>query len=506
MKKEISLKDTVKQAWKTVFSKGRKAWFSLVVIVFIFSLLGTAGSESTAFVSGVDQALGISESSANVELLQNALMRIPFIRDLDVVNSEAAMSFVAEILKSQTWLIDFLGANEAYFLRNVNAVAWTLLLASFLAVVFKVFVQNTLVVGRNRYVLENCFEEKPEMKRALSVLHLKSLWNLVSSMFMYHLTLLLWWLTIGGGIYKMLEYAMVPWIFAENPEITWKEAKKMSSEMTDGRKWNLFKTYLGIGLFGVLKAVPLFGLLVVEPVTVSSEADIYLQVRNAYLEKNSEACALLVERSFDASLYTDLGRSRPHYVLEDLSVYRLEDAVDKSYSIADYILLFISFAFVGWCWEVFYALIRTHELANRGVLHGPWLPIYGAGGVLCIMLLDRYKDHMGKLFLMIVGLAGIMEYLTSWFLDYFDNASYWSYKGMFANLNGRICFAGLFAFGIGGSFAIYTAGPFLRQCFHKLGKKKEWILAILLISLFLADVIYCMVNGFNTGSGVGGVY
>ena len=38
-------------------------------------------------------------------------------------------------------------------------------------------------------------------------------------------------------------------------------------------------------------------------------------------------------------------------------------------------------SFIGWFWEVSSHLMLYHSFANRGVLHGPWLPIYGVGGV-----------------------------------------------------------------------------------------------------------------------------
>lgn len=49
--------------------------------------------------------------------------------------------------------------------------------------------------------------------------------------------------------------------------------------------------------------------------------------------------------------------------------------------ILNYILLFMTCAFLGWIWEVMLHLIQHGQFVNRGVLHGPWLPIYGFGGL-----------------------------------------------------------------------------------------------------------------------------
>ena len=148
--------------------------------------------------------------------------------------------------------------------------------------------------------------------------------------------------------------------------------------------------------------------------------------------------------------------------------------------------------------------MQHHELVNRGTLYGPWLPIYGCGGVAIIFLLNRFKNNPTRLFLMTVGLCGVLEYAASLILDFIYNASYWDYKEMFLNLNGRICFAGLLLFGIGGMFGIYIAGPKIREMMRSLPRRKQILICAVLVALFAADLICVAIFGFNSGSGVGG--
>ena len=46
-----------------------------------------------------------------------------------------------------------------------------------------------------------------------------------------------------------------------------------------------------------------------------------------------------------------------------------------------YVLLFFALSFLGWIWEVLLFLVTEHAFINRGVYRGPYLPIYGAGGL-----------------------------------------------------------------------------------------------------------------------------
>lgn len=123
----------------------------------------------------------------------------------------------------------------------------------------------------------------------------------------------------------------------------------------------------------------------------------------------------------------------------------------RRYSIPTLILMFFIFSFLGWCWEVGIHLIEDGVFVNRGVLHGPWLPIYGSGSILILTLLYRFRRNPGLMFVATVVLCGVIEYFTSVYLEYMHNGmKWWDYSGYFLNLDGRICGEGLLIFGLGG--------------------------------------------------------
>ena len=75
-------------------------------------------------------------------------------------------------------------------------------------------------------------------------------------------------------------------------------------------------------------------------------------------------------------------------------------SADRSYSLVNLIIMFFIFCFVGWVWEVSLAFISEGMFVNRGTLHGPWLPIYGTGGVIILVLL---KKLLGILLVVVSG-------------------------------------------------------------------------------------------------------
>ena len=174
----------------------------------------------------------------------------------------------------------------------------------------------------------------------------------------------------------------------------------------------------------------------------------------------------------------------------------------RHYSIPSLIIIFFLFAFVGWLWEVLLHLINEGAFVNRGVLHGPWLPIYGVGGTLVLIFLNKLRDKPAVQFISIIIICGIVEYFTSYFLEIAHNGEkWWDYSGYFLNLNGRICAEGLLVFGLAGMAAVYAIAPAIDNVIKKIDSKVVITISIVLSSIFILDNIYSKSNP-NKGDGI----
>ena len=164
----------------------------------------------------------------------------------------------------------------------------------------------------------------------------------------------------------------------------------------------------------------------------------------------------------------------------------------KRYKITDYILFFFVFSFIGWIWEVCLVLVQTGKLVNRGVLFGPWLPIYGSGGVLILLLLRKvFKKPVITFFSMTV-LCTIIEYFTSWYLEVTRGVRWWDYSNYLVNINGRVCLGTIVPFGLLGLFIMYVLNPFF---LGQIGKLSEMWLNILFWSLLAIYICDNVISG-----------
>lgn len=166
-----------------------------------------------------------------------------------------------------------------------------------------------------------------------------------------------------------------------------------------------------------------------------------------------------------------------------------------------YVMLFFVLAFAGWIWEVLLSYFTRHAFINRGVYRGPYLPIYGVGGVLLCLLLRSLRKRPLTLFLLSMAVCSVLEYLTSFYLERHWGIRWWDYSGHFLNISGRICLLGAVTFGLGGMALVCFLLPFYEKLYLKLPGKWRILLCLLFLAVFVADATYSAINP-NVGQGI----
>ena len=169
-------------------------------------------------------------------------------------------------------------------------------------------------------------------------------------------------------------------------------------------------------------------------------------------------------------------------------------------NIKNFMIYFICFCFMGWLYEVIVFLVEDHILVNRGSLYGPWLPVYGFGGMIIYYLFYHLKNKAVKIknvnvrplliFIYVTMTAVFVELLATYICEILksDWRTLWFYGDEFMNFQGRIAlFPGL-KFGLIGLLGIYVIVPLIDK-FKSINKQSVTIITYLIIILFLMDFI-----------------
>ena len=181
-------------------------------------------------------------------------------------------------------------------------------------------------------------------------------------------------------------------------------------------------------------------------------------------------------------------RLNPRYVMKE-SHRKIHFNWLRSYSVWTLVIFFILFSVIGWTWEVALHYMQVGEFANRGTLFGPWLPIYGTGGVVVLMLCARFRRNPALEFVVAVVLCGTIEYFSGWYLETKFHVRWWSYDGYFLNLHGRICAEGLLVFGVACCLIVYLIAPVFDFLLSRIKPKILIVVSICLAVLFGVDAV-----------------
>ena len=150
-------------------------------------------------------------------------------------------------------------------------------MGSIVGYLFSIFIGNVIVVGKSRYFIKN-HDVNPELSGFKG-----NYLNVVKIMFLMNLKILLWlFLFIVPGFIKAYEYSMIPYLLAENPNLSADEAFSLSKQMTTGQKMDLFVldlSFLGWIILGLICCG--IGILFVLPYPEATNAEVYLILKES---------------------------------------------------------------------------------------------------------------------------------------------------------------------------------------------------------------------------------
>lgn len=176
-------------------------------------------------------------------------------------------------------------------------------------------------------------------------------------------------------------------------------------------------------------------------------------------------------------------------------------------AITNLMVYFTFYSVIGWIYEVFLeVVVYRWGFTNRGVLFGPYTPVYGFGALAFILLvypIIRGRDFKKRLllipvvFLLCMLIATAVELGTSYVLEYTIGSWPWqTYADYAINFEARIALSPSIRFGLGGVLFLYVLQPLFEKLCEKLGSNGVKALAIIFLVMFIADCIFTF-GGFR---------
>ena len=269
---------------KAKFSFKRNYWKS-VLISLILALLVGGGSSGSSISSAVSNNLIGSSDSSVTDDYSNDDSSLYDGNDFYDDTYDGNVEDDIDDLKS-------MADNTAGMMAiGIFLIVFIIVFVALMAVVIllDVFIFNPLEVGCKKYYLRNLNE--PAQVGNIGYAFDNNYKNITKTMFFRDLFTVLWTLLfIIPGIVKSYEYQMIPYLLADNPQMTKEQAFEESKRMMQGQKWKAFVLDLSFIGWNILSALTLgiLGIFYVQPYMDATHAALYEALRYGMPYNNAQ--------------------------------------------------------------------------------------------------------------------------------------------------------------------------------------------------------------------------
>lgn len=163
-------------------------------------------------------------------------------------------------------------------------------------------------------------------------------------------------------------------------------------------------------------------------------------------------------------------------------------------------LVFLLTSVAGWIYEVVLeVVVYRWGYSDRGVLIGPYCPVYGIGALillLCLRKLVKKRIAIGPVsvtpvlvFACIVLITTLVELAASYIMEWATGTWMWDYTQFHPNFQGRVALDPSLRFGVGGMAFLYFLYPLYQRTIANVSSRNLTVITAGLAYVFFMDCL-----------------
>lgn len=127
-----------------------------------------------------------------------------------------------------------------------------------------------------------------------------------------------------------------------------------------------------------------------------------------------------------------------------------------AYNTPQLFFLFFIFCNIGWVIESTIESIYRKSFINRGFLKGPYIPIYGFGGITILLCCMPFEENGFLVYLVGVISCTALEYFVGWVMETIFQKQFWDYSMLKFTYKNRISLIPSLFWGLLSLFLVYV--------------------------------------------------
>ena len=256
--KRKDLKRNAKAALKNYY------WLAFLACLIVFLIAGAVGS-------------GPAVTTTQQVMQQQSSGALPTTEDVAIPDEMTDVDSAPDFTTAVTDALA--GSSEGVSVAVGKSAPYAGLLA--------ILVANIMEIGNGWFFVNGRRNGKAELGDLFQGFKEKYGRNVIT-LFLRGIYTFLWsLLLVIPGIVKSYEYSMIPYILADNPEMSRHEAFVESKRLTKGNKWRLFKLDLSFIGWIILAIIPFgLGLFFLAPYMEATKAEAYQFLKETKANEN----------------------------------------------------------------------------------------------------------------------------------------------------------------------------------------------------------------------------
>ena len=127
-----------------------------------------------------------------------------------------------------------------------------------------------------------------------------------------------------------------------------------------------------------------------------------------------------------------------------------------NYSFVQILFMFFVFCNYGWAQESIIESLYHKRPINRGFLKGPYIPIYGIGGVSMLLLCLPFRTNGFAVYFVGMLSCTVLEYFVGWLMESLFHKQFWDYSMLRFTYKNRISLLSSLFWGLLSLFMVYV--------------------------------------------------
>lgn len=127
-----------------------------------------------------------------------------------------------------------------------------------------------------------------------------------------------------------------------------------------------------------------------------------------------------------------------------------------NYPIEQLLFMFFIFCNYGWIQESIIESLYHKRVINRGFLKGPYIPIYGVGALLILMVCLPFKENGFAVYFVGLLSCTVLEYFVGWLMETLFHKQFWDYSMLRLTYKNRISLLSSLFWGLLALFMVYV--------------------------------------------------